>query len=144
MKLAKFVLIMSLVFTSISSYANPLVVAGAKKAVSKALKQKGLSRAARLKELLNDPKVGRSEKGWIKQELNALKRSAATLKRRYHIRNPPQLDLAHLPGREASKGFSYAQALLRPRSLHRARHKIDNYGRKNKIRVLLPHELHRK
>ena len=93
-----------------------------------------VGRQQRLRELANDTKIGKAERGWIKQEVNAVKRSVGTLKQRFHIRNPPQTDLAHSPGREAAKGYSYKYADLRPRALHRFRHTLDKYGRKNKER----------
>ena len=95
-----------------------------------------IGRQQRLRELANNPltKIGKADRGWIKQEMNAVKRSVGTLKQRFHIRNPPQTDLAHSPGREAAKGYSYKYADLRPRALHRFRHTLDKYGRKNKER----------
>ncbi|NJM80123.1 MAG: hypothetical protein HC854_11855 [Flavobacterium sp.] len=54
----------------------------------------------RLKELSNDPKLGKSDKGWIKQEMKQIERG-----KRKNIRNPPGKDLAHERGREAAKGI---------------------------------------
>jgi hypothetical protein len=99
-----------------------------------------IGRQQRLRELANNTKIGKAERGWIKQEMNAVKRSVGTLKQRFHIRNPPQTDLAHSPGREAAKGYSYKYADLRPRALHRFRHTLDKYGRKNKERPVSPSE----
>jgi RHS repeat-associated protein len=81
---------------------------------------------ARLKELANDPKLGSADRGWIKQEQNAIERG-----NRKTIRNPPGKDLAHERGREAAKGYGYEHSNLQDRDLHRLQHKYDNFGRKN-------------
>jgi RHS repeat-associated protein len=86
---------------------------------------------ARLRELGNDPKVSRADRGWIKQERNAMARGKRT-----SIRNPPGKDLAHERGREAAKGYGYKHAHIQDRSTHRTQHKYDNYGRKNKERPI--------
>jgi len=83
----------------------------------------------RLKELANDTKLGKSDKGWIKSEMNQVANG-----NRKTIRNPPGKDLAHERGREAAKGYSYKNSNLQDRSLHRKQHKYDNGGRKNKER----------
>ena len=84
---------------------------------------------AQLRELANDPKLGRADRGWIKQEKNSIARG-----KRKSIRNPPGKDLAHERGREASKGYGYKYSNLQDRNLHRLQHKYDNFGRKNKER----------
>ena len=81
---------------------------------------------ARLKELANDPKLGKADRGWIKQEQNAIERGS-----RKSIRNPPGKDLAHERGREAAKGYDYGNSNLQDRDLHRLQHKYDNFGRSN-------------
>ena len=91
-----------------------------------------VSKSNRLHELMHDTKLGRAARGWIKQEVNAVKRSKYTKKRRKHIRNPIEFDLAHGIGKEAAKGYDYRHADLKPRALHQARHKIDHNGKKNK------------
>ncbi|WP_228464031.1 polymorphic toxin type 8 domain-containing protein [Chryseobacterium bernardetii] len=83
----------------------------------------------RLKELANDPKVSKADRGWIKSEMNQIARGKRT-----SIRNPPGKDLAHERGREAAKGFSYKYSHLQNRKDHRNQHRYDNGGRKNKIR----------
>lgn len=85
----------------------------------------------RLRELANDPKVSKADRGWIKQEINQIDRGKRT-----SIRNPPGKDLAHERGREAAKGYSYKHSNLQDRSLHRTQHKYDDKGRKNKERPL--------
>ena len=87
---------------------------------------------ARLRELANDPKLGRADRGWIKQDINSINQGKRT-----NIRNPPGKDLAHERGREAAKGYSYKYAHLQDRKTHRTQHKYDNYGRKNKERPVL-------
>jgi len=84
---------------------------------------------ARLRELANDPKLGKADRGWIKQEQNSIARG-----NRKTIRNPPGKDLAHERGREAAKGYGYKYSNLQDRKLHRTQHKYDNFGRNNKER----------
>ena len=83
----------------------------------------------RLKQLSNDPKLGKADKGWIKSEMNQISNG-----NRKSIRNPPGKDLAHERGREAAKGYSYEYSHLQNRKDHRNQHKYDNGGRKNKER----------
>lgn len=83
----------------------------------------------RLKQLSEDPKLGKADKGWIKSEINQIKNG-----KRKTIRNPPGKDLAHERGREAAKGYSYEYSNLQNRKDHRNQHKYDNGGRKNKER----------
>jgi RHS repeat-associated protein len=93
---------------------------------------------ARLKELADDPKVSNSDRGWINQEKNAIKRKSKNQKgnEKKHIRNPPGKDLAHERGREAAKGFDYQHSKLQDRDLHKKQHKFDNNGKNNKKRPL--------
>jgi hypothetical protein len=90
---------------------------------------------ARLRELGNDPNVSSANRGWIKQEQNAIERGQRDM-----IRNPPGKDLAHERGREAAKGYSYEHSNLQDRDLHRTEHKFDDFGRANKERPLRPDE----
>ena len=83
----------------------------------------------KLRSLLTNNKVAKFIKGWIKQELNSMKRG-----KRKSIRNPPGKQLAHERGREAAKGFDYKHSNLQDIDLHKRQHKHDNYGRKNKKR----------
>jgi hypothetical protein len=83
----------------------------------------------RLREIGNDDKASSADKGWIKQEENAIDRG-----KRDTIRNPPGKDLAHQRGREAAKGYDYKHSDLKNRQDHQTQHKYDNYGRKNKER----------
>ncbi len=87
-------------------------------------------RQARLKELCDDPKLGRADRGWIKQERNNLSR-----KKRTTIRNPRGKELAHPRGKEAAKGHSYRETILQLKSNHKLQHKNDNNGKKNKHRI---------
>ena len=91
------------------------------------LKQGRAGKQERLMELATDPKLGKSDKGWIKQEMNQIDRGKRT-----SIRNPPGKDLAHERGREAAKGCSYKHSNLQNRADHRTQHKYDNNGRANK------------
>jgi RHS repeat-associated protein len=81
---------------------------------------------ARLRALANDDKLGSADRGWIRQEMNAIDRGT-----RSSIRNPPGKDLAHERGREAAKGYGYDYSNLQDRDLHRLQHKYDDYGRTN-------------
>jgi RHS repeat-associated protein len=85
----------------------------------------------RLRELANDDKLGSADRGWIRQEINAIDAGKRT-----SIRNPPGKDLAHSRGREAAKGYDHVESPsnLQDRDLHRLQHKFDDFGRKNKER----------
>lgn len=97
---------------------------------AKALLKQGRSgKQERLVELATDPKLGKSDKGWIKQEMNQIDRGKRT-----SVRNPPGKDLAHERGREAAKGYSYKHSNLQNRADHRTQHRYDNNGKKNKER----------
>ena len=80
---------------------------------------------ARLRELANDPKSGKADRGWIKQEQNAIVRG-----NRKTIRNSSGKDLAHERGRQATKGYGYEHSNLQDRTLHRSQHKYDNFEKK--------------
>jgi hypothetical protein len=85
----------------------------------------------RLDQLGKDDKVSSADRGWIKQDQNAINNG-----KRDKIRNPPGQDLAHQRGREAAKGYSYKHSNLQNRKDHQTQHKYDNYGRKNKERPI--------
>ena len=85
----------------------------------------------KLRELINDPKLGKAEKGWLKQEKNAMDAGKRTT-----MRNPPGKDLAHERGREAAKGYSYKHSKLNNKADHKTQHKYDNNGKKNKERPI--------
>ncbi|MCJ7933150.1 MAG: polymorphic toxin type 8 domain-containing protein [Chryseobacterium sp.] len=87
---------------------------------------------ARLRQLANEPKLGKADKGWLKSEINKVANG-----KRPSIRNPPGKDLAHERGREAAKGYSYEHSHLQNRKDHRNQHKYDNGGRKNKERPIV-------
>lgn len=96
---------------------------------AKELIKKGRSgRQSRLKELGDDPKLGKADRGWIKLERNQIERG-----KRSNIRNPKGKVLAHPRGKEAAKGHSYKESQLQLESNHKLQHKQhDNNGRKNK------------
>ena len=85
-----------------------------------------LGRQSRLRELGNDTKLGKADRGWIKQERNQIERG-----KRSTIRNPKGKVLAHPRGKEAAKGYSYKNSKLQLESNHKLQHKYDNNGRKN-------------
>jgi hypothetical protein len=92
----------------------------------------------KLRELADDPNVSSSDRGWIKQDINAIESKSTNQagNPRRNIRNPPGKDLAHERGREAAKGYDYGSSNLQNPDLHRTQHKYDNYGRKNKERPI--------
>ena len=83
-------------------------------------------RQTRLRELGDEPKLGKADRGWIKQERNNLKRKKLT------IIPPPGKVLAHPRGKEAAKGYSYKESQLQLESNHKLQHKYDNNGKRNK------------
>lgn len=68
----------------------------------------------RLREMANDPKLSSRERGWIKQELNQIKRG-----KRRNIRVPFGREMAHRKGFEAAKGYSYKYSDLQDIGIHR-------------------------
>lgn len=100
------------------------------KTVTKKIANPGRTgKQAKLKELSNDPKLGKADKGWIKQDMNEIKAG-----KRKNIRNPPGKDLAHERGRESAKGYSYKHSNLQNKADHKIQHKYDKNGTKNKER----------
>ncbi len=85
----------------------------------------------RLREIAKDPNTSKADRGWIQQEINAMKRG-----NRSSIRNPPGKELAHTRGREAAKGYDHMESpsRLQDGDLHSTQHKFDDHGRKNKER----------
>ena len=85
----------------------------------------------RLNQLAEDPNTSSADRGWIKQEQNAIERGQRTT-----VRNPPGKQLAHTRGREAAKGYSHVESPsnLQDTDLHQTQHKFDDYGRGNKER----------
>ncbi len=113
-----------------SSLAPGVGVASKLGNATKPLKKLGRSgKQSKLKSIVNDVKASAADKGWIKSEINQIKKG-----KRKNIRNPPGKDLAHERGREAAKGYGYEHSNLQDRDLHRRQHKYDNGGRKNKER----------
>ncbi|WP_299676119.1 DUF6443 domain-containing protein [uncultured Dokdonia sp.] len=117
---------------------NP--VKGLLKTALRSLKKAGRQgKQAKLRSLLSDPNVSRADKGWIKSDLNHIKRKSKNKRGnpRKNLRNPPGKDLAHERGREAAKGYGYEHSNVQDRFLHRLQHKYDNNGRKNKERPII-------
>ena len=85
-------------------------------------------RQKRLRELMNDDKLGSADRGWLRQDANDMARNPAE---RPGLRNPPGKQLAHERGREAAKGYGYEHSHLQDADTHRGQHKLDNNGRAN-------------
>jgi RHS repeat-associated protein len=79
----------------------------------------------KLKEIVNDPKASSSDRGWIKQEQNSIKR-----RQRKNVRVPPGKNLAHKRGKEARKGHSYGESHLNDIDLHKTQHRIERIKKK--------------
>lgn len=77
---------------------------------------------ARLRELMTDPKISKADRGWLKQELNSIKRG-----QRRTMRVPPGKQLAHKRGFEARKGYGYGHSNLQNTANHRLQHKVGGY-----------------
>lgn len=105
------------------------VVYGAKKGFDYYKKSKAKNgrtgKQKRLKEIMNNNKEASKFRGWIKQEVNQIKRG-----KRKNIRNPIGYDLAHKRGKEARKGYGYEHSNLLDKKLHKLQHKFDNFGKK--------------
>jgi hypothetical protein len=86
-------------------------------------------RQARLKELMNDDKLGSADRGWLKQDANAMRKDRT---QRPTLRVPPGKQLAHKRGFEASKGYGYDRSNLQLKSIHDTQHKYDKMGYLNK------------
>jgi len=97
------------------------------KSAKQLLKEGRAGKQERLLELSKDTKTSSADRGWIKQEKNAVDTG-----KRVNMRNPPGKDLAHSRGKEAAKGYSYKHSKLQDKDLHKRQHKYDNNGRKNK------------
>uniref|UniRef100_E6QQZ4 Bacterial toxin 8 domain-containing protein n=1 Tax=mine drainage metagenome TaxID=410659 RepID=E6QQZ4_9ZZZZ len=95
---------------------------------------------ARLRSLVNDPKVSSADRGWIKQETNRVDRNrhrypVETYSNMNRVRNPPGKELAHAHGQEKSKGYGYAYTALQNPDLHKAQHRFDKGGQLNNERI---------
>ena len=102
--------------------------ASTKQAISKQLKNAGRrGKQARLRALAEDPKISKSIRGQIKNDMRHIQLKHRSVKR---IRVPAGYNLAHKRGYEAWKGYSYKHSVLQLVSLHRLQHKYDRYGRR--------------
>ncbi len=115
---------------------NPII-----KALIKVIKKGGRKgKQARLRELANDPKLGKADRGWIKNEMRHIKN-----KNRKTIRMPGNSrrskgkgkELAHERGREAAKGYGYEHSNMQDADLHKLQHKHDKKGTLNKERPVV-------
>jgi hypothetical protein len=81
----------------------------------------------RLRDLSEDETVSSAVRGWLKQEINAIKRGT-----RKTLRVPFGKNLVHPRGEEAAKGHGYERSQLNDVDLHKLQHKFDDKGRLNK------------
>jgi hypothetical protein len=98
-----------------------------------------LGKQERLRELLENPDiswaVSKTDKGWIKQELNQIARgpsaqgtSRKTIRVPFNTKKSPGGKvLAHRRGFEARKGYGYKYSDLQDPDLHRIQHKHEGY-----------------
>lgn len=77
---------------------------------------------ARLRELVNDPRISSRDRGWIRQELNQITRG-----KRNNIRVPIGKNLGHRRGFEAKRGFDYRHSQLQDIDLHKLQHRHGGY-----------------
>ncbi|EJR46143.1 hypothetical protein IIM_04850 [Bacillus cereus VD107] len=76
-----------------------MVGGGRVKAAKTVVKNAGRAGGStKLRQLVTDQKVSRSLRGWIKQEINEMKR-----KKKKYLRNPPGYQLAHRRGKASRK-----------------------------------------
>lgn len=101
--------------------------------IAKSASRRIVTRQTRLRELAGDLKTPNHVRGWLNQELKNVERGQRTT-----VRNPRGYDLAHERGREAAKGYDHRFSTLVPRDLHRFKHSIDQYGRRNIERPMPP------
>ena len=80
------------------------------------------SKQTRLRQILNGPQASSADRGWIQQEVNAMRRG-----KRPSIRVPIGKVLAHRRGMRAKNGHSYLQSDLQGTDLHRLEHKHEGY-----------------
>ena len=76
----------------------------------------------KFRDSLDDETVSSNIKGWIKQEMNAIKCG-----NRKTIRNPPGFEMAHKRGKRAKDGHGYDQSDFQNPDLHRLEHKYEGY-----------------
>lgn len=76
----------------------------------------------RLRQILNDPKASSADRGWIQQEVNAIKQG-----KRKTIRVPFGKVLAHRRGFRAKSGYNYLHSDLQDVDLHKLEHKHGGY-----------------
>jgi RHS repeat-associated protein len=76
----------------------------------------------RLRTMGNDDKLPSHARGWIQQELNAIK-----CRKRKNIRVPKGYEMAHSRGYEAKNGFGYQYSNLQNPDLHKLQHKYEGY-----------------
>jgi hypothetical protein len=80
---------------------------------------------AKLKDIANDPKESSTDRGWIKQDQNAVARGNRTT-----LRVPPGKNLAHERGKEVAKGYGYKDSKLNTVELHKLQQSTEKVKKK--------------
>ncbi|WP_305819758.1 polymorphic toxin type 8 domain-containing protein [Erythrobacter sp. JK5] len=80
---------------------------------------------ARLRELVNDPKLSSRIRGELRRDLNEIARG-----KRRRLRVPQGMNLAHKRGFEARRGYGYDNSDLQDIQLHKIQHRIDRRRRR--------------
>ncbi|MEM7665647.1 MAG: polymorphic toxin type 8 domain-containing protein [Pseudomonadota bacterium] len=75
---------------------------------------------ARLRSLVNDPKLSSRIRGELRRDLNEIARG-----KRRRLRVPEGMNLAHRRGFEARRGYGYDYSDLQDIQLHKIQHRID-------------------
>lgn len=83
-------------------------------------------RQKRLKELSKDPKVGSADRGWLKQEINRVKRNRKNPRapKTGSIRNPPGQELRHRYKKPAKDGHGYEHSDLMRKDTHKTQTRL--------------------
>ena len=108
-----------------------MILDNARKNVSRVIGRSGKQK--RLKALMLDDKLGSADRGWIRQEVHAIKTKSKRmskdreLKEQKNIRVPPGKHLAHKRNKAAKDGFGYEHSDLQEINLHLLQHKHEGY-----------------
>lgn len=85
--------------------------------------------------MADDPKVGSSDRGWIKNEMRHIETgNRKTIRNPRNSRNSRErgTELAHPRGQRAKDGHSYKDAKLQDVDLHKLEHKHNGYKQEDR------------